>query len=390
MNTITFTREQGGIPASLPGQDHISGFIFGMTSVVYPTTTITEEFSASEPIHAISTIEAAEKMGITSDNSNYELKILHYHLSEIFRINPAISLFVGITDFSQIFDFVDEMQNYASGNIRQLAIYNLRFEQSNITSDIASLQGRANALRDAGTPLHILYSGNNIDLSTLPQLRASGQQDISFIIGNSGTGIAKKLFDEGISTSDIGTVLGLLSKAKVHESIGWVQKFNSGIALPGFIDGSLIRDVDRAIIEQLDADGYIFFVTYPGIGGSYVNDSHTLDVATSDYAHIERNRTMDKAERGIRTYLTPYIAAPLYVDAETGKLSIDTVKFLETLAGKQLEDMEAAGELSGYKVFVDPDQNVLANSTVEFVIKQVPVGVMRKINVKIGYTTSVS
>ena len=51
--------------------------------------------------------------------------------------------------------------------------------------------------------------------------------------------------------------------------------------------------------------------------------------------------------------------------------------------------MEKAGELSGYKVEIDPEQDVLSTSTVEIVIKQVAVGVMRKIRVRIGYAKSV-
>jgi hypothetical protein len=112
-----------------------------------------------------------------------------------------------------------------------------------------------------------------------------------------------------------------------------------------------------------------------------------MELATSDYAYIENVRTIDKAIRGIRTYLLPYLSSPLYVDPETGKLRPDTVAFIETLAGKQLENMEADGELSGYSCEVDPAQNVLSSSEVEIVIKKIGVGVMRKVNVKIGYTT---
>ena len=77
------------------------------------------------------------------------------------------------------------------------------------------------------------------------------------------------------------------------------------------------------------------------------------------------------------------------VDASTGKLEAYVVEDLQLVAGKALEDMEKAGELSGYVVEIDPDQNVLSTSQVEMVIKQVGVGVMRKLNIKIGYTTSV-
>jgi len=126
-----------------------------------------------------------------------------------------------------------------------------------------------------------------------------------------------------------------------------------------------------------------------GNADNYYNDSHTLDLPTSDYAYIENVRTMDKATRGIRQNLLPYLNAPLYVDATTGKLRPDMVAFLETTAGRALEEMEKAGELSGYKAEINPEQNVLATSELEVQIKQVPVGVMRVVKVKIGYTTSV-
>jgi hypothetical protein len=148
-----------------------------------------------------------------------------------------------------------------------------------------------------------------------------------------------------------------------------------------------VKEIDKSVIESLDEKRYLLLLTYPGLAGSFWNDSHTMNEPTSDYAYIENVRTIDKAIRGIRTYLLPYLSSPIYVNADTGQLRPDTVTFLEQLAGRQLEDMERAGELSGYRVEIDPEQNVLTTSTVEFVIKKVGVGIMRTINVKIGYTT---
>ena len=114
-----------------------------------------------------------------------------------------------------------------------------------------------------------------------------------------------------------------------------------------------------------------------------------MDTAISDYSQIENVRTMDKACRGVRAYTLPKLGRPLKVDASTGQLETHVIEDLQTTANKALEDMEKAGELSGYKVEIDPDQNVLSSSTVEMVIKQVGVGVMRRLNIKIGYTLSV-
>jgi hypothetical protein len=93
--------------------------------------------------------------------------------------------------------------------------------------------------------------------------------------------------------------------------------------------------------------------------------------------------------RGVRTYLIPELGGNIYIDAETGKMQAYSVSHLETTANKALEDMEKAGELSGYKVEIDPEQDVLSTSEVEIVIRQVAVGVMRKIKVKIGFAKTV-
>lgn len=111
----------------------------------------------------------------------------------------------------------------------------------------------------------------------------------------------------------------------------------------------------------------------------------TLWMMSSDYNAIERVRVMDKAIRGIRAYITPELGGNIDIDSATGKMQPYTTSHLEGIAGKALEDMERAGELSGYKAYVDPAQNVLATSSVQIVIKQVPAGVMRHVSIKVGF-----
>jgi hypothetical protein len=381
MNEFSVKRGQGGIVKSLSGEDHISGFI-----MYVPDTDLPSGFSATERIKAVSTIETAENLGISADSTKVNIKALYYHLSEIFRINPAIVLYVGLFKPTTDYKEVKEMQNFAERRLRQIAVYNPSGTLA--ATDITKLQGVADTLEVEQAPLSILYAANITSATTLTNMAVTKQKNVSVVIAESGDSDAVALRASlGKSLTAIGTILGILSLSAVHESIAWVQKFPTGISKPALADGSLINELDRAVITDLDTKRFLFFVTYPGFAGSYLNDSHTMDLATSDYAQIESVRTMDKAVRGIYTYLLPYLSSPLYVNPENGQLSADTVTFLEQLAGKQLEDMERAGELSGYKVTIDPAQNVLSTSTVEFVIKQVPVGVMRKINIKIGYTT---
>ena len=150
-----------------------------------------------------------------------------------------------------------------------------------------------------------------------------------------------------------------------------------------------MRDIDKAELAKLDTGRYCFLITHVGIAGSYWNDSHNMDLPTSDYAAIENVCTMDKAVRGIRVYVTPELGGNVYIDPVTGKMQPYTVEHLQSTANIALEEMEKAGELSGYSAEIDPGQNVGSTSEVEIVIKNVAVAVARKIRVEIGYVKTV-
>ena len=127
MNKLTIERQNGNIPASLPGEDHVSGIIFYLPTAAIPTrfraSVVPEELDITEdsevvikgrtpyyprtnvnipegfrnsPIQAVSTIDKAEELGITHDSEQWTVRLVYYQLSEIFRMNPAISLYVGI------------------------------------------------------------------------------------------------------------------------------------------------------------------------------------------------------------------------------------------------------------------------------------------------------
>lgn len=391
MNSLEIKRQNGNVPKSLPGQDHVSGMIFYVNEADIP-----EDFKA-EAVQAVSTIDAAEALGITSDATSWAARVMHYQLSEVFRINNGITLYVGIFTKPAAHTFAElaTVQNYADGAIRQFGIWDGLTELTK--ENVTLLQSQADALDLNNAPVSVGYAPSlKGGYQALPTDIAGAAPRVSVIIaqpgGTNDTGAL--LFAEATNkttknaVSCIGVWLGHVSAAAVHESISWVKKFPSGISLPAFSDGTLVRSVDKAWLEKLDTARYLFLTPIVGVSGSYWNDSHNMDAAISDYNAIELVRTMDKACRGIRTYLTPELGGNVYIDANTGKLQSYTVAYLETVANKALEDMEKAGELSGYEAKIDPEQDVLSTSTVEVVIKNVSVGVIRKMKVKIGYVKS--
>lgn len=398
--SLNIDRQNGNVPKSLPGEDHITGLVIYMAAGDIPAGFKTER------VQALSTIDAAEAAGIvdyttaadgTQTAAPWAVRVLHYHLSEIYRINPAVSLYVGIFEKPQgdnmTFAEIKTVQNFADGRIRQLGVW--CGDRVPSGDDLTAIQGQAATLEAQGAELSVVYApkvANVKQIST--SLAGGGKCRVSVVIGQAGSGTGAELYKDKAnagkaSVSGLGVVLGLISKAKVHQCIAWVKEFPTGISLPAFGDGTLLRDMDKALVEQLDTARYLFFVTQQGQSGSYMNDSHTMDSATSDYASIESVRTMDKGARGVRAYLIPELGGNVYVDADTGKLASYTVAHLETVAGHALEDMEKAGELSGYKAEIDPDQDVAASSTVDIVLKKVAVPVMRHVRIKIGFAKTV-
>lgn len=398
--SLNIDRQNGNVPKSLPGEDHITGLVIYMAAGDIPAGFKTER------VQALSTIDAAEAAGIvdyttaadgTQTAAPWAVRVLHYHLSELYRINPAVSLYVGIFEKPQgdnmTFAEIKTVQNFADGRIRQIGVW--CGDRVPSEDDLTAIQGQAATLEAQGAELSVVFApkvANVKQIST--SLAGGGKCRVSVVIGQAGSGTGAELYKDKAnagkaSVSGLGVVLGLISKAKVHQCIAWVKEFPTGISLPAFGDGTLLRDMDKALVEQLDTARYLFFVTQQGQSGSYMNDSHTMDSAISDYASIESVRTMDKGARGVRAYLIPELGGNVYVDADTGKLASYTVAHLETVAGHALEDMEKAGELSGYKAEIDPDQDVAASSTVDIVLKKVAVPVMRHVRIKIGFAKTV-
>lgn len=385
--SLTIVRQNGNVPKSQNGQDHVSGFVAYLLEADIPAA-----FKA-EPVQAVSTIDKAEELGITADATAWSVKMLHYQLEEVFRINPSITLYVGLFSKpeSMTFQEMKKVQNYAEGAIRQMAIWN--GDTAPTADNIVKLEAVADSLDTENAPFSTLYAPLVSNYKNLPNNLATNNPRVSVVIAQAGSGTGAELYKSKdnktkATVSAIGVALGTLSKAAVHQCIAWVKNFPSGISMPALGDGTLVRTIDKGELEKLDTNRYLFLNNVVGVAGSYWNDSHTMDSPTSDYAAIESVRTMDKAVRGIRTYLTPELGGNVYIDPNTGKLQSYTVSHLETTANIPLEEMEKAGELSGYKAEIDAEQDVLSTNTIEVTIKNVPVGVVRKFKVKIGFVKS--
>lgn len=380
MGTLIFVKGEGGLGRVGAGSDHITGLVF------YKSTLPTG-FTTTDRVKNITSVEDAIAKGITEALFPAE----YYHVSRFFEVNPNAKLWIGFFalavtshDFAELLT----MRNASGGEILQyIVVPNLAF----VATQATALNLKLATLEDEKAPaVGVICADISAvtDLTTLPDLRTAGTSNLVSVCiaaGSSGTGSA--------AYGAAGLIAGAISLAAVHENIGWVAKFNMALGaeydVPTLQNAMAFSSLTTAQLTSLDDKGYIYLKKYPGDTGTYFNDSHSCIVPTSDYAYLENNRVMAKAMRRVYNYLLPTFNSPLKVDASTGKLAASTCSYFEVLGSKGLEELERAGELSGWKVSVDPNQNVLATSEVVIVMKQVPLGVTRTLKVKIGFTSKV-
>ncbi|TDX11196.1 DUF2586 domain-containing protein [Flavobacterium sp. S87F.05.LMB.W.Kidney.N] len=377
LNDVAINKLSGGLGRRNPEQDMVSGLLFSGEE------TLNLKF---DKIERLASLEDAEDLGITE---SYDLsgQSAYYQIQQFFRMNPSGDLYIMVVDAASFADTVKkaiDMQEKANGNIRQMAIIcssETTFVQTKAALAIA--QEQANLAYTDYMPFEILLEGKGFDTAaeaTSPSLAELNSENVSVVVAMD---VEKAVYYK--NTAAVGLALGALSKAKVSENIAWIEKFNltgNGFAKPGFVGGKEIKSLGD--LRTLNDKRYIFTQTHTGLAGVYFNDSHTCTSATSDFAYIENNRTINKATRLLRTALLPKLASPVLVDID-GKLPQSVSKSFEDLCRNALEGMVANQEVSAFDVYVDPKQNILATSELKVKAEITPVGTARKIVVDLGF-----
>ena len=329
--------------------------------------------------------------GVGAKNDN-----LHFIISNFFKTNPNSKLWIGIYDFTSAFDSstIASIQTASGGEIRQLGIYTLK-GLDGIQNIVTDCQSVAVDQASKKKPLSIIIGAQagTATLANLVNLRTLTSPRVSVTISNAyGT---KELGyrlkgTTGNFPTDLGNVLGLVARSKVSHSIAWVANNIMLNADSMFVTGEKWMDIeDTTKPNELDQKGYIFQNKYFGYAGSYLNNDSVADAVTSDYESIKRMRTMDKVARQAHKSLVPYLSSPLIPDPASGQVSQETISDFTQVISSNLNQMATASEISGYSVYINPSQNILATNTLIIEIKAVPIGCAKEIVLNLGYALSV-
>jgi len=402
-NGVVVNQLNGGLGRTNPTDDGVVMIIIGGAVAASGLALKT----AKEYLDLVS----VETDGITSAFDDNEDLLAHYHLSEYFRVNPSGKIVVVLDDdtlttaelkamlrINSTVKAIGFVRNSATAPVdfaayiagKQTLISELKAENRNIA--VALVEGKefsdATAI-SAYTDLRTLSSGNVVVvIAQDPVIRA-----------------LKEAYE---THACIGTALGAISVRSVNENLGSVDVQNkpnfakgnrdyplTDIASGRFLSACLqsgknVSDLTANELTALNDKGYISVINYNAYAGFYFSDSHTATAKSSDYCRIENNRVWNKAADLIIQALMPRVKGNIKKDPQTGYLRDIECKELEALAKKQLSPMEAAGECSGYDVYIDPKQTLSNDQPMVVKAEVVLNDIIHQFTVNLGLTNQLS
>ena len=190
---------------------------------------------------------------------------------------------------------------------------------------------------------------------------------------------------EGSKDAAVGFALGLLSSLQVQRNIGRVANGDLKIHEAYLTDGETRAEELMNIQNIIHDKGYIFPMVRPGRAGYFYNDDPTATSNADDYSALSRGRVIDKVQR---------LAYDVYLDFvnddyETTASGNPSPAALKSMQGS-IEDvvnqvMTAANEISGFKAYVNPIQDVIGTGKITVELNIQPRAYYKTIKVVLGF-----
>lgn len=357
-------------------------------------------------------ISTAEAMGITASTDDTNNELVHYHLSEMFRLSPGTTFWlIPVDKATTIANLVasDPIKTAIRSikNVNVLGLAGLTTPVANALVDAVALQGLVSAFAAEYLLLDGIFvegvgAAAPIGVVAYPDLRTITAPNISYVIAQDPAIAALKA--GYAQRAALGTVLGSVAVRKVHEDLGSVdieekpraRKGEENYSLSNELlgrwlsarlsDGKAFESLTAAEQKSLTAKGWIYAGKFADYGGFYLNGCPTAVSLLSDYAYFNLNCIWNKAARLIRRTLIPKVRAKVPTDATTGYLKSTWVAGCESDVLRALDGMVAAGNIEDKDVYINPAQ-APSESTPLSVKGQLVVGkIVHEFDVDLGLT----
>lgn len=286
-----------------------------------------------------------------------------------------------------------KLVNSAAGRIRLVGInrntpadYEMTAEKgldADVITAIASAHTVAEDFLTSIAPFRVLLPALGWDGQTdsLYKPREGSYNRVSVVMASDGKFGASKLY-----SAAIGQVLGRAAKISVHQNLGRVR--DGAIAPKGYLTDGKTPEEHFSLMNLLEDAGYIFYRTFVGKNGYYLNGDATATDLADDYCFLSSGRVIDKAMVvTYRTYIDD-ILDNIQVDPAKGTIPVSICKSFEASIIRAV-NTSMGDEMSSFTAYIDPNQNILANGQMTITCKIVPLATLREITVNLSLNNPV-
>lgn len=276
----------------------------------------------------------------------------------------------------------------AAGRIRLVGVnrntpadYEMTAEKgldADVITAITSAHAVAEDFLTGIAPFRVLLPALGWDGQTtnLYQPREGSYNRVSVVMASDGKFGASQLY-----SAAIGQVLGRAAKIGVHQNLGRVR--DGAIAAKGYLTDGKTPEEHFSLMNLLEDAGYIFYRTFAGKNGYYLNGDATATALTDDYCFLSSGRVIDKAMVvTYRTYIDD-ILDNIQVDPQKGTIPVSICKSFEASIIRAV-NTTMGDEMSSFTAYIDPNQNILANGQMTITCKIVPLATLREITVNLS------
>lgn len=384
---VNITLGNGNIGTVTLSDDGIAGLIVTGTAVAG-----TLEL---EKAYVISSTADLKKLGITEENNPLAYKdILAFYTlagdgAELHLLVTAadntLTEICSMEDGSPLKKLIDS----AAGRIRLVginvnpgeeyeAVQTSGIDQDVVTAVTAAQQVAENYMNQIAPFVALLPAlGWNGSTDGLYKPREGSQDCVSVVMSSDG-----KVGDGKFYSAAIGQALGRLATCAVNISLARVR--DGSIAAAGYLTDGKTPEDDFSLWNTLHDAGYIFYRTYIGKNGYYLNDDATCVATTDDYHRLCLTRVIQKAlVICYKTYIDEILDS-IEVDPETGQVPQPMCKYYEQLLVRAI-NTNMDGEISGFTAYIDPAQDLITTGRLSIQAKIVPTALLKEINVDLSF-----
>lgn len=254
---------------------------------------------------------------------------------------------------------------------------------SDVINAIAAAQTVAEDFLNSIAPFRLFlpalaWSGEVTDLY---KPRESSYNRVAVVLASDG-----KFGESKFYSAAIGQVLGRAAKIGVHQSLGRVR--DGAITASGFLTDGKTPEEHFSRWNILNDAGYIFYRTFVGKNGYFLNGDPLATSTEDDYNTLAYGRVIDKAVViAYQTYIND-ILDNIEVDSEKGTIPTPVCKSFEASIIRAVST-EMANEISAFTAYINPAQDILTTGRMEVSCKIVPLATLREINVNLSLNNPV-